>query len=153
MAHIHEKIDFTASAFIVHDNKVLLVMHKKLGTWLQPGGHIELDEDPNEAVMREAKEETGLDITLIGPQLQNFGTKFNARELMPPRFLNRHNFNETHEHIDCVYFARSESGDAQSEEDGGEVRWFTKTELEENSFGVLPDVQKYALLALEELAS
>ncbi len=57
MAHIHEKIDFTASVYIVFKNKVLLHKHKKLGIWLQPGGHIELDEDPNEAALREAKEE------------------------------------------------------------------------------------------------
>ena len=49
MAHIHEKIDFTTSVFIVRDGKVLLHKHKKLGIWLQPGGHIELDEDPNQA--------------------------------------------------------------------------------------------------------
>jgi 8-oxo-dGTP pyrophosphatase MutT (NUDIX family) len=153
MAHIHEKIDFTSSAFIVYDNKVLLVMHKKLGIWVQPGGHIELDEDPNEAVMREIKEETGLDISLVGPPLENFGTKFNARELTPPRFLNRHNFSETHEHVDFVYFARSTSGNAKPEEGGGEVRWFTKKELEENAYDILPDVRKHALLALEELAS
>ena len=49
MAHIHEKIDFTTSVFIVRNGKVLLHKHKKLGIWLQPGGHIELDEDPNQA--------------------------------------------------------------------------------------------------------
>ena len=51
MAHIHEKIDFTASVYIVRDNRVLLHMHKKLNMWLPPGGHIELDEDPNQAAI------------------------------------------------------------------------------------------------------
>jgi len=46
MAHIHEKIDFTASVFVVHKNKVLLRMHDKYKMWLSVGGHIELDEDP-----------------------------------------------------------------------------------------------------------
>ena len=46
MPHIHEKIDFTVSLFIVQDGKVLVIHHKKLGQWLPIGGHIELDEDP-----------------------------------------------------------------------------------------------------------
>jgi len=43
MAHIHEKIDFTVAIFVVHDAKVLLILHRKLGKWL-----------------REAREESGL---------------------------------------------------------------------------------------------
>ncbi len=42
MAHIHERIDFTASVYVVYENKVLLHKHKKLGVWLPPGGHVEL---------------------------------------------------------------------------------------------------------------
>ena len=49
MPHIHEKIDFTAEAFIVCENKVLLRIHDKLKVWMSIGGHIELDEDPVEA--------------------------------------------------------------------------------------------------------
>jgi 8-oxo-dGTP pyrophosphatase MutT (NUDIX family) len=155
MAHIHEKIDFTASVYIVYGKKVLLHMHKKLGIWLQPGGHIELDEDPIQAVMREAKEETGLDIELVGQTLGQFETKFGARELMPPRHLNRHFFDEarTHEHVDMVYFARAGSDVAVPEEADGEVRWFTKEELTDPSLDILPDVRRYALSALAELSS
>ena len=57
MAHIHEEIDFTASVLIVHKNKVLLRKHEKYNIWLGPGGHIELNEDPNETAVKEAKEE------------------------------------------------------------------------------------------------
>jgi 8-oxo-dGTP diphosphatase len=66
MAHIHTKPgqhDFTASAFIIRIDtpkpKVLLHMHKKLGVLLQPGGHIELNENPWQAVHHEIEEETG----------------------------------------------------------------------------------------------
>ena len=58
MAHIHEKIDFVSTAIIVHRDKVLLVHHRGLKLWLPVGGHIELDEDPEEALFREIKEET-----------------------------------------------------------------------------------------------
>lgn len=147
MAHIHEKIDFTASVFIVHEGKVLLHLHKKIGKWLQPGGHIELDEDPNQAAMREAKEETGLDVALIGgprlPQLSSDPT-----DLVPPRYLNRHHFNDAHEHIDCVYFATVTGGTLVPEE-GVDMRWFSASELE--VIDLLPSVRAYARAALEEL--
>src|SRR5687767_9813032 len=56
MAHIHEKIDFTVAVFIVQDARVLLVHHRKLNKWLPIGGHIELEEDPEQAALREAQE-------------------------------------------------------------------------------------------------
>ncbi len=156
MAHIHEKIDFTTSVYIVHEARVLLHRHKVLGIWLPPGGHIELDEDPNEAAVREAKEETGLDVRLVGEVL-SYDSTFKARELVPPRFLNRHYYDEskTHEHVDLCYFARSltDTAEARHEIDGGEMRWFTKDELLENAAQVVPDVRAHALTALAELAS
>ena len=57
MPHIHDLIDFIVDAYIVHNNSVLLILHKKLKIWLPIGGHIELNEDPDEALMREIKEE------------------------------------------------------------------------------------------------
>ena len=154
MAHIHEKIDFTASVYIVRDNKVLLHMHKKLGIWLPPGGHIELDEDPNQAVIREAKEETGLDIELMGKTKAYGNAPYEARDLIPPRILNRHFFDaaHTHEHVDMAFFARAPYGEARPEEEGGIIRWFTREEIKKNEAGIVEDVQAHALLALEELA-
>lgn len=153
MGHVHEKIDFTASVYIVFDGQVLLHKHKIHNIWLPPGGHIELDEDPNEAVVREAKEETGLDVELIGEGRQ-YDSPFGSRDLIPPRFLSRHYFDtaRTHEHVDLAYFARSKSADARHEIEGGEIRWFSKEELEKNEAGIVPDVQHHALTALEALA-
>ena len=70
MAHLHEKIDFTVAIFVVHDGRVLLIHHRKLDQWLPLGGHIELDEDPEAAALREAKEESGLDVELISGKLE-----------------------------------------------------------------------------------
>ena len=50
----------TASAIVVGEEGVLLHLHKKLGMWLQPGGHIEAGETPWDAAVREVLEETGL---------------------------------------------------------------------------------------------
>ena len=56
---------FTASAFILNPmGQPLALLHKKLQRWLQPGGHLESqDQSPLQAALREAKEESQL--TLI----------------------------------------------------------------------------------------
>ena len=108
MAHIHEKIDFTVAIFVVHEEKILLIHHRKLDKWLPLGGHIELDEDPEQAALREAKEESGFDVELLGerPPTTSPGT----RALIAPRFLDIHRINETHEHIGMIYWARPKDG-------------------------------------------
>lgn len=52
----------TASAWIIDDKKssVLLLHHKKLNRWLQPGGHADGDENISDVAYKEAFEETGL---------------------------------------------------------------------------------------------
>jgi len=66
MPHIHDKIDFTVAIFVVQQAQVLLVHHRALDKWLPLGGHIELDEDPEQAALREVREESGLDVELLG---------------------------------------------------------------------------------------
>lgn len=53
---------FTASAFVVSADgaRTLLVHHRKLGLWLQPGGHADGDRDLAAVALREAEEETGV---------------------------------------------------------------------------------------------
>ena len=101
MAHIHDKIDFTVAIFVVHEDKILLIHHRKLDKWLPLGGHIELDEDPEIAALREAKEESGLDVELLGERPPT--TESGTRALIAPRFLDIHRINDTHEHIGMIY--------------------------------------------------
>lgn len=64
---------FTASVWILNKSnpkKMLLVHHKKLGKWQQPGGHIEQFENAIETAVREVKEETGLDISFLLKQIR-----------------------------------------------------------------------------------
>ncbi|HEY4526876.1 MAG TPA: NUDIX domain-containing protein [Candidatus Paceibacterota bacterium] len=152
MGHIHQRIDFTASVYVVFEGKVLLHMHKIHKMWLPPGGHIELDEDPVEAAVREAKEETGLDVELVG-EGKIYDSPFGSRDLIMPRFLGRHFFDKerTHEHIDFGYFARTQSADVKHEIEGGEIKWFSRKELEGNAYDIVLDVRHHALIALEEL--
>ena len=55
----------TASAIITGDAGVVLHRHKRLGMWLQPGGHIDVGELPWDAARREAVEETGLPVAPV----------------------------------------------------------------------------------------
>jgi 8-oxo-dGTP pyrophosphatase MutT (NUDIX family) len=151
MAHIHEKIDFTVAIFIVHDHKLLLIHHRKLEKWLPLGGHIELDEDPEIAALREAKEESGLDVELLGdrPPTTSPGT----RALIAPRFLDIHRINDTHEHIGMIYWARPKSGDVQlAAEEHHAIRWCSAADLETLSPPMTSAVKWYCLKALEEIS-
>jgi len=61
------KICYTSAGYLIHQQKVLLVKHKKLGIWLAPGGHMEPNELPHQAAEREFWEETGIKVTAINP--------------------------------------------------------------------------------------
>lgn len=152
MPHIHEKIDFVADVFVVYTDKVLIRKHDKHNMWLAIGGHIELDEDPNHAAIREVKEEVGLDVALMGV-LPDTKAEGSSRELIAPRFMNIHEITPTHQHISLVYFAKSDSDaivDEGREKSNG-CKWFSKEDLEKNKEGISEQIKFYALTALEEL--
>ena len=56
-----ERRAFSVAVFCRHGGEVLLVRHRRLGTWLPVGGEIEPGETPLEAARRELREETGLE--------------------------------------------------------------------------------------------
>jgi len=148
MAHIHEKIDFTVAVMIVYKNKVLLRMHDKYKGWFTPGGHIELNEDPVEAVVREAKEEAGLDIKLWSG---NKKLDMYPNELIPPIGLNRHFTTPEHEHINFMYMATCDTdtlNPANGEQQDG-MKWCTKDDLQ--AMDLRKDIKFYAELALDTL--
>ncbi len=155
MPHIHDKIDFTVEVFIVYRNKVLLRVHDKFGIWLSVGGHIELDEDPNQAASREVKEEVGLDITINDKRQHYLGQQADYTELIPPVALNRHKVSSTHEHVTLVFFATSPSDkvDPSGHDVSDQWHWFSKDELDEPQYNLAPNIAYYAKLALDELGS
>lgn len=65
LQQFHAKICLTSSAWLLHEEKVLLVHHKKLDMWLAPGGHVEEQELPHQAAEREFWEETGIRVRAI----------------------------------------------------------------------------------------
>jgi 8-oxo-dGTP pyrophosphatase MutT (NUDIX family) len=150
MPHIHEKVDFTAEVFVVYDNKVLLRKHDKYGIWLSVGGHIELDEDPNQAAIREVKEEVGLDIELLDTRTYRAEDQ-DYKELIPPAFMNRHRINESHEHVTLTYFGQSKNDKVTNDSDevAQGLRWFSVDDLTKIDKNTPPRITVYAKAALQ----
>jgi len=150
--HIHEKIDFTVAIFVVYDGKVLLVHHRKLAKWLPLGGHIELDEDPEMAAYREAREESGLDVELVGERPPT--TEPGTRALIAPRFLDIHRISATHEHIGLLYWARPKNPQSVTlaEQEHHGIRWCAIDDLEQLQPAVSNAIRWYCCKAIEELS-
>lgn len=106
----------TASAIILdQDGRVLLHRHKVLGTWMQPGGHLDPGETPHEAVVREVAEETGLAATI-------------SSEL--PFHVDVHEGPRGHVHLDIRWLLASDGGAPLDPQPGEspEVAWFELAE-------------------------
>ena len=148
MPHIHEKIDFTVSIFIVQNQQVLFIFHKQLNRWLPIGGHIELDENPEAAALREAKEESGLDVELVGkrPPLE---AEPGLVPLLAPAYMDIHLIKEPHWHIGMIYFARVKAGKVTlNTEEHKAIRWMDEKGLEEAEWGLSKPLIFYAKEAL-----
>lgn len=119
--------DFCASVFIINPEtkKILLVKHKKFNKWVQPGGHLEPNETPEEAALREVYEETGLKITLIGERFPR------ESDFIRPLGIQKNISNE-HLHIDIIYAGvpnYSTDATVNKEESYG-AKWFSRGELD-----------------------
>ena len=147
------KKHFTATAFIVDSqNRTLLLWHKRLGRWMPPGGHVDEDETPEETARRECKEETGLDVEIVGDPTTPIGLRGasaqedlfagNTREgnmLKKPIALLLENIpaseergEPAHQHMDFLYLARPLNEEQELsllEEEGEDMRWFTREDI------------------------
>jgi 8-oxo-dGTP pyrophosphatase MutT (NUDIX family) len=152
MPHIHEKIDFTVAIFVVHDGRVLVIHHRKLDKWLPLGGHVELDEDPEQAALREAREESGFEVELLGERPPT--TEPGTRALIGPRFLDIHRINATHEHIGMIYWARPKEGSTKlAHEEHHDIRWCASEELDTLQPLMSNAVKWYCRKAIEEVSN
>lgn len=147
MPHIHDLIDFTVGVFIVYQDSVLLMLNKKYDMWLHVGGHVELDEDPNETLFREVEEECGLEVEVISEK-PAIDTK-RVKSLYPPRFLNIHQIKKNHKHIDLVYIAKAKNNTVRLSDEHSEYRWLKKEDLDSLEYNLEPAIKYYAVKALE----
>ena len=96
---------FTSTVFIVHNQKIALHWHKKVCEWLPAGGHIDKNETPVEAGIREVNEEMGIEVKIIS----NSNYNFDEIETVPvPEAILIESVRDDdigeHQHIDFVYF-------------------------------------------------
>ncbi|MFB6283617.1 MAG: NUDIX domain-containing protein [Halobacteria archaeon] len=142
------ELEFTASAFVVDSGTVLFIDHEKTGYMLQPGGHIETNEVPHEAAVREVREETGVEVELHGHHRRQRYSDVVA-DVPQPYKLNTHRIREGHWHCDHVFFATPENVDPvhSSTEHGGKI-WMTGEEIRGHE-RVPENVRDTALDALE----
>lgn len=143
------EVDYTASALIIRDKKILFMNHEKLGQWIQPGGHIEGEETPSEAAKREVREETGFNIEFIEGEQPG---SFSGEEDLPRPFnVNIHSIREEHFHCDFMYLAHidSEQEATHSHEHSG-LKWFSRKELKSGEHDMPDNVRRTALKALKQ---
>jgi len=137
--------EFLSTVFVVKDGKVLMTWNKKVNNWIPIGGHIELNELPCSSVIREAKEESGLDIEVISP----FDNSRTAN-LVQPVHVHLDHIKEDHKHINLIYFGIVKGGKCfEIDDEGKELRWFTTEELEQED--LLPNVKEWAIESLKLL--
>lgn len=121
-----------ASCLVIKDGRLLLIKHKKLGVWIPPGGHVERDEFPSEAAIRETKEETGIDVKIIGEDRVIYRSDGASTEKLPFTIVNEDvpYRDGRHNHFDIVYLAKPVDGSLQlNEEEATEIGWFNYDEL------------------------
>jgi 8-oxo-dGTP pyrophosphatase MutT (NUDIX family) len=110
-----DPVHVTGSAIVVGPRGTVLHWHKRLGGWLQPGGHIDPGETPWQAALREAGEETGLPVRHPddGPRLVHL-------DVHPAG---------PHVHLDVRYLLVGEDVEpAPPPGESQQVRWFTLAE-------------------------
>lgn len=121
--------EFTASALVVENGRVLLVDHPSLGRWVQPGGHVETGETPDEAAIREVREETGVVASLVARPSR--GARRDGSVALPRPFsVHAYPVREDHWHVDFAYLATVAGRDSTTPAvDRIETGWFGPGEL------------------------
>jgi 8-oxo-dGTP pyrophosphatase MutT (NUDIX family) len=136
--------DFTATTFVVQGGRTLLLLHRKLGKWFPPGGHIDPHELPDRAALREVREETGLEVELH----QQGRTLGPVRVLPQPYCILLEDITPGHQHIDLIYFARVCGGSlAHAEREAHAARWFGWDEL--SAPEIAEDIRELGRRAIE----
>lgn len=131
------KRHFCSSVFVINpeDKKILLVKHRHFKKWVQPGGHIEHNEVPEETALREAYEETGIKVRLLGERFPR------EDDFIRPLGIQKNRGSQGEIHIDITYAAVPIGNITPNfdDEETANVKWFSREELE--SLNVFADIK------------
>ncbi len=120
----------------------LFIFHKKLAKWLPPGGHVDPNEVPEDAAIRECLEETGIRIKLFG----NI-PKIEGGMITPYGMQKNIIVQNKHEHIDLIYLAYPAEHNAPlilNDKETTGLKWFNLKEIESASFNSFAAVKYWA---------
>lgn len=121
---------YFAAGYLVKDGKVLLAHSKKYNKWVPPGGHLEENETPDAALVREFLEETGINIKVVSA-FQNGLTGDSDRKALPLPFnmaLMTEDFDVPH--VGYFYFVHTENFEHSSSSEHFDIGWFGVNDLE-----------------------
>ena len=139
---------FVATGYVVFEGRTLLLLHKKLGLWLPPGGHIDEGELPEEAALREIREETGLEVELVSPRRSPHPRAPGVRYLHLPNHVQLEDIPNHPQHIDLIYFCRAKSAKARlAPSEHNDMRWHSHEDLEAGH--IRDEVRDTGRLAIE----
>lgn len=130
------KREFCASVFVVNPNnkKILLCHHQRFNRWVQPGGHIEDNELPEETALRETYEETGVRVKLLGERFPR------EDDFIRPLGIQRNRGKDGTLHVDITYIGIPLSQDNVIEDDEiDRCAWFSLEELDD--IELFPDIK------------
>ncbi len=120
--------ELCASIFVINPDtkKILLVKHREFKKWVQPGGHLEHNETPEEAAVREVYEETNIKVKLLGERFPR------EDDFIRPLGI-QCNRKDSYTQVDILYFGIP-NGNIEpivDDEETISARWFSREELEE----------------------
>jgi 8-oxo-dGTP pyrophosphatase MutT (NUDIX family) len=132
---------------VVDHDRILLLRHRKLGMWLPPGGHVDANELPDEAAVREVLEETGVVAQLVGER----GLPLDyPRQLVRPEGIQLEKIGPDHEHVDLIYFARPIGGAICASPECDDAGWYALGALTE--LGANDEIRLWCAHAIETVA-
>ena len=144
-----KKIDLTVGACIVFRGKILLMHHKKLNKWLFPGGHIATNETPDRAIIREVREETGLNLNFANFSMLKQSPE-EIEKLALPFHTNLHSVGD-HDHYCAYYLGTVDNPDFIKNHESKDLKWFDVEEIK-RSENLLPSIKQMAILSLSNKA-